>query len=241
MSSTNKTTNYQLSQFVGTDKPAWLSDYNQDMAKIDTGVATAQSTATGADGKADANTTSIGVLSQLNTTVKDNLVVAVNEVKNDAGTAQNTANNAVVQATSALNTAETALANTALFNLTNIATISASNFTSITNFTNMGGSVTVATNSDGSIFKLYGGITFNKQFGTSSFKIATNIRPSTAFTISPAGFLVENTGYIRAISAKVETNGTVTLSVYGGDMSGSNAIILPCLYFAKDFNDEPIE
>ena len=35
MSSTNKTTNYDLSQFVGSDKPAWLSDYNQDMSKID--------------------------------------------------------------------------------------------------------------------------------------------------------------------------------------------------------------
>ena len=35
MSSTNKTTNYELSQFLGTDKPAWLSDYNTDMSKID--------------------------------------------------------------------------------------------------------------------------------------------------------------------------------------------------------------
>ena len=34
MSSTNKTPNYQLSQFVGSDKPAWLADYNQDMSKI---------------------------------------------------------------------------------------------------------------------------------------------------------------------------------------------------------------
>lgn len=36
MSSTNKTTNYELSQFVGSDKPTWLGDYNSDMAKIDT-------------------------------------------------------------------------------------------------------------------------------------------------------------------------------------------------------------
>lgn len=37
MSSTNKTTNLQLSQFVGTDKPTWLTDYNGDMQKIDSG------------------------------------------------------------------------------------------------------------------------------------------------------------------------------------------------------------
>lgn len=36
MTATNKTTNYQLSQFVGTDRPMWLGDYNSDMSKIDT-------------------------------------------------------------------------------------------------------------------------------------------------------------------------------------------------------------
>lgn len=35
MASTNKTENYDLSQFVGTDRPTWLGDYNSDMAKID--------------------------------------------------------------------------------------------------------------------------------------------------------------------------------------------------------------
>ena len=37
MASTTKTTNLELSQFVGTDKPAWLTDYNGDMQKIDDG------------------------------------------------------------------------------------------------------------------------------------------------------------------------------------------------------------
>lgn len=35
MSSTNKTANYQLSQYIGTDKPTYLGDYNTDMSKID--------------------------------------------------------------------------------------------------------------------------------------------------------------------------------------------------------------
>lgn len=35
MSSTNKTTNYNLSQYIGTDKPTYLGDYNNDMLKID--------------------------------------------------------------------------------------------------------------------------------------------------------------------------------------------------------------
>lgn len=35
MTATNHTDNYNLSQFVGTDRPTWLGDYNGDMAKID--------------------------------------------------------------------------------------------------------------------------------------------------------------------------------------------------------------
>lgn len=35
MTATNHTKNYDLSQFVGTDRPTWLVDYNGDMAKID--------------------------------------------------------------------------------------------------------------------------------------------------------------------------------------------------------------
>lgn len=38
MSSTNKTANYQLSQFVGTDIPSILNDYNGDMRKIDSAI-----------------------------------------------------------------------------------------------------------------------------------------------------------------------------------------------------------
>lgn len=35
MTATNHTENYNLSQFAGTDRPTWLGDYNDDMAKID--------------------------------------------------------------------------------------------------------------------------------------------------------------------------------------------------------------
>lgn len=69
MSSTNKTTYYELSQFLGSDKPAWLVDYNGDMSKIDAGIKeakdaadAAQSTANTADSKADTNATAISTL-----------------------------------------------------------------------------------------------------------------------------------------------------------------------------------
>lgn len=38
MSATQKTTNYQLPIFVGTDIPSWLTDFNGAMEKIDIAV-----------------------------------------------------------------------------------------------------------------------------------------------------------------------------------------------------------
>lgn len=57
MSSTNKTTNYKLSQYIGTDKPTYLGDYNGDMLKIDAQMkanADSASNATSAAGAAQA-------------------------------------------------------------------------------------------------------------------------------------------------------------------------------------------
>lgn len=57
MSSTNKTTNYKLSQYIGTDKPTYLGDYNGDMQKIDAQMkanADSASNATSAAGAAQA-------------------------------------------------------------------------------------------------------------------------------------------------------------------------------------------
>ena len=50
MASTNKTTNYELSQFIETDRPAWLTDYNGDMRKIDTELKAVSDVANGASG-----------------------------------------------------------------------------------------------------------------------------------------------------------------------------------------------
>lgn len=69
MSASNHTTTIELSQYISTDKPTYLTDYNGDMLKIDNAIAadrdsisTAQNKANTADGKADANKTSIDTL-----------------------------------------------------------------------------------------------------------------------------------------------------------------------------------
>lgn len=79
MGATNTTANYSLSQFIGTDKPAWLQDYNGDMLKIDTGINAAKVAADGAQNSADA-------------------------AQNDATTANNAITNTINPAISSLNT-----------------------------------------------------------------------------------------------------------------------------------------
>ena len=93
MSSTNKTTNYELSQYVGSDKPTYLGDYNSDMLKIDTAIkgnaddiatntsniSTVSTTATSALNKANANETAIETVSGTATSALNK--ANVNEVK----------------------------------------------------------------------------------------------------------------------------------------------------------------
>ena len=66
MSATNNTTYLNLPQFIGTDVPSWLGDFNGAMEQIDTGynnvdikAGQAASTANSASSKADINTQSI--------------------------------------------------------------------------------------------------------------------------------------------------------------------------------------
>lgn len=66
MSSTIKTTNYNLSQFADSDKPTWRGDYNGDMLRIDRGMqcnanaaADAHTAATNAQNAANTNATAI--------------------------------------------------------------------------------------------------------------------------------------------------------------------------------------
>mgnify|MGYP002656573957 FL=1 len=96
MSSTNKTNYYNLSQYIGTDKPTYLGDYNSDMSKIDAGIHEVQETATTANqtaGSAEAKVAtlspSVEALQNDMTAVKasvQNLTVDNAQNKKDLGT-----------------------------------------------------------------------------------------------------------------------------------------------------------
>ena len=89
MASTNKTTNYELSQYIGSDKPTYLGDYNSDMLKIDTAMHT--------------NATAIVTADEKATTAGTNANTALTNASNaqtTADTANSTANSALTKAIS---------------------------------------------------------------------------------------------------------------------------------------------
>ena len=93
MGHTNQTANYNLPQFVGTDKPSWLGDINDAFAAIDTAISAAASEASTADGKADAlgitvsgHTTQIGTLQNTVTTQGNTLNTVTSLIGNGTPT-----------------------------------------------------------------------------------------------------------------------------------------------------------
>lgn len=124
--STNKTTNYDLPQWVGTDKPSYLTDFNDAFNKIDTGM---HANATKLD-KVDTLETQVNSLD----TDVSNLNTRVGTAEATIQTVSTTATNASNTATSALNTANTAnsKADTNASNIASLSTRIGKNETDIT-------------------------------------------------------------------------------------------------------------
>lgn len=257
MSHTNTTANYNLPQFVGTDKPAWLTDINQAFSNIDTAIKSAKDSADTAGGSATTANNSIGTLANLNTTEKSTLVGAINEVNTNVGIAQNTANGA-------LNTANTTATNLNTFekkfNLSSITTTVAPDFTGQAQSSRF----TLAQNSDGSIYKLYGRMVFNSGsvikrttavpgltgYYASPTGAYLNQTPTSAYIVSCAGVWAvtdgneTNTKSVSQIDFAIGTDGQVYLFVAQQSAnhtvsSGNYEIYImhPCIYFNTDFGD----
>lgn len=241
MASTNKTTYYDLSQYIANDKPTYLTDYNNDMSAIDGAIhdvdvkaTTAGTKADSADGKADnatltANTaltnagtanTNIGNMANLETTEKSNLVGAINEVEG----------------------------NVEKFNLTNFSSYSGDDIV-VTGgtLTVKNGILRVATNSDGSIFKFYTDGLILGYSGSGNWKltISTSVRPTSELVIAGGMKFYESSDrhpiWVSGVSFTVKTNGNIEISI-SKDLSLDEYQLLyfpPCLYFAKDFGDTP--
>lgn len=112
MSSTSKTNYYNLSQYIGTDKPTYLGDYNSDMSKIDAGIHSADDKATTASQNAGSAIARVGEVEktvQSHTSAITTLQTDVTGLKESVKTAQNTATDGVQKAEGAQQTANSAL------------------------------------------------------------------------------------------------------------------------------------
>ena len=248
MASTNHTSNYELSQFIGTDKPAWLGDYNSDMGKIDAQMKLNSNSASTADGKATSNATAIGTLANLTTDVKTDLVSAINEVDNHADSATTTATSATATATSALSASATNA--TAIQAIDDYLNLSVNNRYSGSQFTATSGSGTpdstsflyIARNAEGSLCKIYGTILItNAGTGSTTFKLNadTGLRPTEAINLVGVGFANSvGTGSIANLNTKINTDGTIEFTCYH-DSATYYMRSFACLIFVKNFGDTP--
>lgn len=228
--STNKTTNYNLSQYIGTDKPTYLGDYNSDMNKIDTAIkdvsdaniatdakaSLAQTSATTANTNADnalkkANISEtignsaiakIGDLSNLNTTDKNNTVGAINEVNNKL----NLKNNYSYQKENAT---------------TDNGTIDSVN-------------IKITINDDMSIFKIFGNFNilitdYNK---VTNLNIQTDLRPNKKIEFHCGTTVIENNHVaikLYDLNAIIDTNGTLTFTCWTGMPAGQSIGEVNCI------------
>lgn len=238
MASTNHTTNYNLSQYVATDKPTYLVDYNNDMLAIDTqmkvnatAAATAQTAAETADAKAvtadgkavtaqssaasaqtsaDSANNKIGIVANLETADKTSIVAAINEV-------------------------------IGYFNLEATDNITMNNVTVtggvIASFNQ--GVYKTAINNNGTLAKLYGYMTYTKSSDRMKVTFNTSLRPATNITLNDIASYqhvgsTERTGYADAV---IKTNGDVEVELYDSYTGNGNLYLLPFLLFIKDFGD----
>lgn len=305
MASTNKTTNYELSQFIATDKPAWLGDYNQDMTKIDAGMKDNADDITTLGTTVSGHTTAISGLttdvSALQTTVSGQTSDISNLQSSVATNTSNIATNAgdidtletrcdtiesglsnQGNAISSLQTDNTTNQTNIATNTSNIASLDSElenfetrfNLTTITTINSISGysgimndaiNLTLAQNSDGSVFKVYGtaGAYLNSTVTASLTAVAglagyygikTTLKlssaPDEAYLVASAGITRRATTApavlsIGEVNFAVDNEGYIYICVstqstlqYQAGNAYRN-IYFPCVYFNKSFGDEP--
>lgn len=252
MSHTNSTANYNLPQFVGSDKPAWLGDINPAMTAIDTAIKNVSDSASSADGKATTAQSDIATLGNTVTNLQSTVSTQGTQITTNT-TEINSANTHIIGVENSLN------ALTAKFILNDITTSTVRPTGTTSN------TLTLAQNSDGSIFKIYGtlqgtGISWPRvaipgvpgQYGIAT-GLTLKTPPTEAFAIEGAilGIFQNVNNYsisdnIRPLAIYVGTDGKIYLWNWpnaGTSTTGSGVacrLWSPCcIYFNSNFGDVP--
>lgn len=254
MASTNKTPNYDLPQFIATDKPTWLGDVNDAMSKIDAGM----------EANKSSGESTVGRVTALEATVSEHTdqIATVTETADTAGAtataAQNAASAASALATTA-NSAANAITNSLTFNPANVvkkdATDSSVTVSPTGDIVLSGGNLKCICSNDGSWMKVYGYLAGTIQHTNSG--IATIIKfpgmvkfpPSEKYTVNSLGLSVidpvasgnANT-IVNTVSIDVNTDGSIDLTIWATIQrrTGIFINISPCMINNKSYGDTPI-
>lgn len=241
MAYTNKTTNYELPQYVSTDKPTYLVDFNEAMRTIDSAMHT---NATNIETNATNITVAsnkVGDLSTLETTAKTDAVSAINEVNNNIGDLSDLN---TTDKTSAVNAINEIVDD---FNLTDITAYNKNSAgVRVSSGAINAGSITVATNSKKSICKIYGELLMEQTNVGEDIKITlpTSFNVEEDFTVDCAGLKIANRymesspSTLTVVYLKFKTNGEVDIQYYSQDTT-AHIMCIPFMIFVKNFGDEP--
>ena len=254
MSATNETTYLNLPQFVATDKPTWLGDFNNAMLKIDNNAATTNNTVSGIPAQ-------IAAVDQK----ADAAVSTANSAKTTATSAQSTATAA--QSTANAAASDIAKVKAYLVELPNRGKKTDSNGISFVNASGASVGVTGkisnvniqwALNEDGTYGKIYGTfILVNCTIPSGTFaRIPANTipigKPSALYNVDCAGVsaVVRGTSpnytMTRLIASyfRINPNGAIDISLSPTEGSTPatqvTTFLFPCVYYFEDFGDSPL-
>lgn len=268
--STNKTTNYELPQWVGTDKPSYLTDFNSafftidgaihevaedssqaisDVADLTDRVETAESTVSSLDTRVDTVESTVQSASTTATNAQATATSALTTANTANGKADTNASNISSLSTAVgTNTSDIAELETEIskFNLTNFETIGSSAITLTNNGTvNSNSSLTVATNSDQSICKIYGQVNLSQTGNNGNVVIQTSLRPSESITINGGCLRLvyssTNLYGLGVVSMTIGTDGKITVpkNYATGSTNESRFMFINSVIFLKSFGDTP--
>ena len=254
MSATNTTTNYNLPIFIGSDKPAWLVDFNGAMNAIDaqmkvnadaiagkSPILTFDDT-TDIDFTVTSNTVTANLASGVSDKVGRALVTPISAPAADQLVAVNTSGNQAAYDIGSGLYKDGGVLRAVDLDLVNTGAVTVTSQT--TGVTVESNTLRYALNADKSIGKIYGKIYLKNSSGSSSTGVVANLTtdltvkaPGAAFTIEPVGVTPD---FVGAITANISAAGAVSLSVPArGGNSTTHGFVYPCIYFFADFGDTP--
>lgn len=234
MASTNKTNNFNLSQFIETDKPTFLGDYNTDMNKINDALEANKL-------NSENNSNSIGNLQELTTQNKLNLVKAINEVNENAKTGGDLKTKVDTLETSVNDLSSDLITTDAkIGTLTNLDTTNKTNLVSAINEVNKllnlsqvieyeNGNANLIVD-DGQATEITGKITLKKNLYNNVFSLSGNLKfKSSGF--SGVSIILKNTGIVKeklmgAVAFAQNPDTKVLVPINASILEGENGTIL---------------